>query len=75
MAQLWHSPGMELRFDPWSRSFHTLWVRPKKVGGEGRDNHSIEEYRRIVMYTLKRLREKERTGIPRLKENKMEGGG
>lgn len=47
----------------------------KGGGGGGRDNHSIEEYRRIVMYTLKRLREKERTGIPRLKENKMEGGG
>ena len=75
----WHSSGIAQGWSsdliPGQGTSIRCGYGPKRWGGEGRDNHSIEEYRRIVMYTLKRLREKERTGIPRLKENKMEGGG
>ena len=30
LMQLWHRLQLQLRFDPWPRNFHMLWVWPKK---------------------------------------------
>ena len=30
LPQLWHKSQLQLRFDPWRRNFHMLWMQPNK---------------------------------------------